>query len=200
MKLYIQDLNFSYDDGLIFNNLTHTLSSNRITLLLGQNGSGKSTFLKIIAGLEKPNSGSIKFHDNNAESVNFNGNISYLGHKLALKEELTVQENIKFWHNFYGKDLLSREFEELGLGKLASSIVSKLSAGQKKKLALYRILISNKNIWLLDEPFSNLDKEAYDYLKELLLMRLSNDRIIIITSHSKLDVVDEMVINLDVDL
>lgn len=200
MKLYIQDLNFSYDNGLIFNNQTHTLSSNRITLLLGQNGSGKSTFLKIIAGLEKPNSGSIKLHDNNDKSLNFNGNISYLGHKLALKEELTVQENIKFWHNFYGKDLLAREFEELGLNKLSSMIVSNLSAGQKKKLALYRILMSNKKIWLLDEPFSNLDKKAYGYLKELLLMRLNNDKIIIITSHSKLDLVDKMIINLDVDL
>ncbi|MBH20412.1 MAG: heme ABC exporter ATP-binding protein CcmA [Alphaproteobacteria bacterium] len=199
MKLYIQDLNFSYDNGLIFNNQTHTLSSNRITLLLGQNGSGKSTFLKIIAGLEKPNSGSIKLHDNNDKSLNFNGNISYLGHKLALKEELTVQENIKFWHNFYGKDLLAREFEELGLDKLSSMIVSNLSAGQKKKLALYRILMSNKKIWLLDEPFSNLDKKAYGYLKELLLMRLNNDIIIIITSHSKLDLVDKMIINLDVD-
>ena len=199
MKLYIQDLNFSYDNGLIFNNQTHTLSSNRITLLLGQNGSGKSTFLKIIAGLEKPNSGSIKLHDNNDKSLNFNGNISYLGHKLALKEELTVQENIKFWHNFYGKDLLAREFEELGLDKLSSMIVSNLSAGQKKKLALYRILMSNKDIWLLDEPFSNLDKKAYGYLKELLLMRLNNDIIIIITSHSKLDLVDKMIINLDVD-
>jgi|TARA_B100001063_G_C16759378_1_gene555098 heme exporter protein A len=200
MKLYIQDLNFSYDNGLIFNNQTHTLSSNRITLLLGQNGSGKSTFLKIIAGLEKPNSGSIKLHDNNDKSLNFNGNISYLGHKLALKEELTVQENIKFWHNFYGKDLLAREFEELGLNKLSSMIVSNLSAGQKKKLALYRILMSNKKIWLLDEPFSNLDKKAYGYLKELLLMRVNNDIIIIITSHSKLDLVDKMIINLDVDL
>ncbi len=200
MKLYIQDLNFSYDNGLIFNNQTHTLSSNRITLLLGQNGSGKSTFLKIIAGLEKPNSGSIKLRDNNDKSLNFNGNISYLGHKLALKEELTVQENIKFWHNFYGKDLLAREFEELGLDKLSSMIVSNLSAGQKKKLALYRILMSNKDIWLLDEPFSNLDKKAYGYLRELLLMRLNNDRIIIITSHSKLDLVDKMIINLDVDL
>lgn len=200
MKLYIQDLNFSYDNGLIFNNQTHTLSSNRITLLLGQNGSGKSTFLKIIAGLEKPNSGSIKLRDNNDKSLNFNGNISYLGHKLALKEELTVQENIKFWHNFYGKDLLAREFEELGLDKLSSMIVSNLSAGQKKKLALYRILMSNKKIWLLDEPFSNLDKKAYGYLKELLLMRLNNDIIIIITSHSKLDLVDKMIINLDVDL
>ena len=200
MKLYIQDLNFSYDNGLIFNNQTHTLSSNRITLLLGQNGSGKSTFLKIIAGLEKPNSGSIKLHDNNDKSLNFNGNISYLGHKLALKEELTVQENIKFWHNFYGKDLLAREFEELGLNKLSSMIVSNLSAGQKKKLALYRILMSNKKIWLLDEPFSNLDKKAYGYLKELLLMRVNNDIIIIITSHSKLDLVDKMIINLDFDL
>ena len=200
MKLYIQDLNFSYDNGLIFNNQTHTLSSNRITLLLGQNGSGKSTFLKIIAGLEKPNSGSIKLRDNNDKSLKFNGNISYLGHKLALKEELTVQENIKFWHNFYGKDLLAREFEELGLDKLSSMIVSNLSAGQKKKLALYRILMSNKDIWLLDEPFSNLDKKAYAYLKELLLMRLNNDIIIIITSHSKLDLVDKMIINLDVDL
>ncbi|MAU86546.1 MAG: heme ABC exporter ATP-binding protein CcmA [Alphaproteobacteria bacterium] len=200
MKLYIQDLNFSYDNGLIFNNQTHTLSSNRITLLLGQNGSGKSTFLKIIAGLEKPNSGSIKLRDNNDKSLKFNGNISYLGHKLALKEELTVQENIKFWHNFYGKDLLAREFEELGLDKLSSMIVSNLSAGQKKKLALYRILMSNKDIWLLDEPFSNLDKKAYGYLRELLLMRLNNDRIIIITSHSKLDLVDKMIINLDVDL
>ena len=87
----------------------------------------------------------------------------------------------------------------MGLDKLSSMIVSNLSAGQKKKLALYRILMSNKKIWLLDEPFSNLDKKAYGYLKELLLMRLNNDIIIIITSHSKLDLVDEMIINLDVD-
>ena len=199
MILYIDDLKFSYENGLIFNNDTYKLSSNNITLLLGKNGSGKSTLLRIISGLEKPNSGKITLYDSNNEKVNHAGNISYLGHKLALKEELTTQENIKFWLNFYNTNLLNKEYEELGLDKLSSVMVRKLSAGQKKKLALYRILLSNKTIWLLDEPFSNLDKQTYEYFKELLVSKVDKDRIMIITSHSKLELKNEIIINLDQD-
>ena len=97
MKLSINGLSFSYEDKIIFDGLSLNLSSEKISVLIGQNGVGKSTLLRIIAGLEEQDKGEITLSNNSNDQILIRGNISYLGHKLALKENLSVHENINFW-------------------------------------------------------------------------------------------------------
>ena len=97
MKLSINGRSFSYEDKIIFDGLSLNLSSEKISVLIGQNGVGKSTLLRIIAGLEEQDKGEITLSNNSNDQILIRGNISYLGHKLELKENLSVHENINFW-------------------------------------------------------------------------------------------------------
>ena len=141
MKLSINGLSFSYEDKIIFNELSLNLSSEKISVLIGQNGVGKSTLLRIIAGLEEQDKGKITLSNNSNDQILIRGNISYLGHKLALKENLSVHENINFWEKFYNCVIPHNLHKELGIDKLHNQKIRDLSQGQKKKVALLRIIM-----------------------------------------------------------
>ena len=133
MKLSINGLSFSYEDKIIFDGLSLNLSSEKISVLIGQNGVGKSTLLRIIAGLEEQDKGEITLSNNSNDQILIRGNISYLGHKLALKENLSVHENINFWKKFYNCVIPDNHNKELGIDKLLNRKIRDLSQGQKKK-------------------------------------------------------------------
>ncbi len=194
MKLSINGLSFSYIDKKIFEGLSLNLLSKNISVLIGRNGAGKSTLLRIIAGLEEQDKGELNLRDNSNDKVPFRGNISYLGHKLALKEELSVQENITFWERFYNCRLPYDDYKNLGMEDLGLQKVEDLSQGQKKKVALFRIIMANKKIWLLDEPLSNLDEHTTDYFKNYLLSKIHDNKLIIVTSHARLNMKKESAI------
>ncbi len=191
MKLSINGLSFSYEDKIIFDGLSLNLSSEKISVLIGQNGVGKSTLLRIIAGLEEQDKGKITVSNDSNDQILIRGNISYLGHKLALKENLSVHENINFWEKFYKCVITDNHHKELGIDKLLNRKIRDLSQGQKKKVALLRILMSDKKIWLLDEPLSNLDEQAANYFKNTFMSKVSDHKLILITSHTKLNMKNE---------
>ena len=122
--------------------------------------------------------------------------IAYLGHKLAIKEELTVEQNISFWSDFYQNTLDENNFQILEMDRLRYLNVSELSQGQKKKLAFIRVLLSNKPIWLLDEPLSNLDIDSIETIKKLISNRISTNHLVLVTSHSKSIFSKEQIITL----
>tara|TARA_Y100001936_G_scaffold227755_1_gene248342 strand:+ start:400 stop:1002 length:603 start_codon:yes stop_codon:yes gene_type:complete len=191
MKLTINGLSFSYEDIEIFEDLTLNLSSKKISVLIGRNGVGKSTLLRIIAGLEEQDKGKITLINNSNDQIPIRGNISYLGHKLALKEELSVQENINFWKKFYNCLPPDDEYKGLGIEELRYQKIRELSQGQKKKVALLRIVMADKKIWLLDEPLSHLDEQTTDYFKNTLISKVQDQKLILITSHIRLNMKNE---------
>lgn len=196
MKLHIQGLNFSYGEKKVFEDTNIDLSADKITVLFGKNGTGKSTLLKLIAGIERCDEGDISFSDKNGSIFSPKGMIAYLGHKLVLKEELTVEQNISFWSDFYQNTLDENNFQLLEIDRLRYLNVSELSQGQKKKLAFMRVLLSNKPIWLLDEPLSNLDMDSTETIKKLISDRISADNLILVTSHTKSIFSKEQIITL----
>ncbi|MEL0231705.1 MAG: heme ABC exporter ATP-binding protein CcmA [Hyphomicrobiales bacterium] len=196
MELHIQGLNFSYGEKKVFEDTNIDLSADKITILFGKNGTGKSTLLKLIAGIERGDSGNISFSDKNGSIFSPKGMIAYLGHKLAIKEELTVEQNISFWSDFYQNTPDENNFRLLEMDRLRYLNVSELSQGQKKKLAFMRVLLSNKPIWLLDEPLSNLDIDSTETIKKLISDRISTNNLVLVTSHSKSIFSNEQIITL----
>ena len=196
MELHIQGLNFSYGEKKVFEDADIDLSADKITILFGKNGTGKSTLLKLIAGIERGDSGNISFSDKNGSIFSPKGMIAYLGHKLAIKEELTVEQNISFWSDFYQNTPDENNFRLLEMDRLRYLNVSELSQGQKKKLAFMRVLLSNKPIWLLDEPLSNLDIDSTETIKKLISDRISTNNLVLVTSHSKSIFSNEQIITL----
>tara|TARA_Y100000590_G_scaffold364139_1_gene422273 strand:+ start:32251 stop:32847 length:597 start_codon:yes stop_codon:yes gene_type:complete len=197
MRLLVEGLRLAYDGVAIFNDFNLDITSRYITVVKGKNGSGKTSFLRILAGLQETDSGSISFFDMNQEKAFLVKNITYLGHKLGIKDEFTVLENINFWHKFYKCDLNRDIYNNFGLSALDQIQVSKLSEGQKKKLALYRVLMLDKLILLLDEPLANLDEHAESYVKILLEDIRKKGKIIIVTSHSDLKIENQLIVNID---
>ncbi len=196
MEVHIQGLNFSYGEKKVFEDTNIDLSADKITILFGKNGTGKSTLLKLIAGIERGDSGNISFSDKNGSIFSPKGMIAYLGHKLAIKEELTVEQNISFWSDFYQNTPDENNFRLLEMDRLRYLNVSELSQGQKKKLAFMRVLLSNKPIWLLDEPLSNLDIDSTETIKKLISDRISTNNLVLVTSHSKSIFSKEQIITL----
>jgi heme exporter protein A len=158
-------------------------------LLQGPNGSGKSTLLRVLAGLLPAAEGSIQWdgadvaHDRDAHRAR----LAYLGHQDALKASLTVRENLQFWARFNGGDA-DAALEAFGLARFAARPARVLSAGQKRRLALSRLALSEAPLWLLDEPLTALDAEAREAFAALLKRHLAAGGLAIVATHEPLAV------------
>jgi heme exporter protein A len=180
------NLSLELQNKRIFSGLSLSLLPGSIYILKGANGSGKTSLLKIIAGLIKSSNGSILW---NNKSINYEEyyekNLSYLSHENAIKNNLSVIENLLLWGDL--KDhhqLLSPAIGHFKLADFADIKCKYLSAGWKKRIALARMIISNGKLWLLDEPEANLDTEGRDLLLKLLQIKIASGGMAIIASHN----------------
>ena len=193
MLLAINDLTCIRNDRIIFDGLSFTLSSGRALVLKGANGSGKSSLLKIISGSLEAHGGELSFGDDGFNYLrNFewlSENIAYLGHKNALKSEMTVEENIRFWHDVSGGEglLILPLLDEMGIGYLRKTLCSKLSSGQSRRAAMSRLVAYSgtnfKKIWLLDEPTVGLDYDGVQKLNHVMKNHLEKGGMIIMATH-----------------
>lgn len=187
--LTINNLTFCKDNKKIFSNLGFSLSTSSALVITGKNGCGKSSLLKIIAGISQPKSGEI-FWDN--QDVNnfrddFNGDMQFLGHKNFLKGELTVFENLNFYAQLRGTEIaVNSALSFFDLLDAAEEKVKKLSAGWQQKAMLSLLLACPATIWLLDEPSTNLDKKAKEKLHGLIKTRINEHGLVIITTHDEM--------------
>ncbi len=165
----------------IFETLSFTVKPAEILLVRGSNGSGKTTLLRLLAGLLQPTEGRV---------VMPQLPIAWLGHKLGIKDSLSVRENLQFLARFYGHeptpDLLASSIEQVDLNRVADQDAGSLSAGQRKRCALAALLFQPQAIWLLDEPYSSLDEHGMRIVDNLLAAHQQHGGITILASHGSL--------------
>jgi heme exporter protein A len=178
----------------IFANLGFDLADGGALVVTGPNGAGKTSALRLIAGLLRPAAGEIVFTGGTPDA-SLAEQTHYIGHQDALKPALSVSENLIFWSGFLGSvglgGLPSRDaLARVGLDRVADLPASFLSAGQRRRLALARLLTVRRPIWLLDEPTAGLDAAAQDVLFELMQTHRNAGGLIVAATHAQLDLRD----------
>ena len=189
MILEIISINLSRNKKIIFKNFCLKIIRSEIVTLIGRNGSGKTSLLEMIVGLLKPESGDIKINSVSIEGIGERkrDQFIYIPHQDALKEDLTIYENLQIWANIanvnLSKELFEKSLDYFSLSEIKHILVGKLSEGQKKKIALTKLLLINCSLWILDEPFNSLDKESVEILKKLFLSHKRNGGVVLFASH-----------------
>ncbi len=170
----------------VFSGLSFGIAAGQALALTGPNGAGKTTLLRVIAGLLRLSEGRLEISGGEPEA-SIAEQVHYVGHQDALKSSLSVAENLDFWTGFLGEKSSSREgLEAVGLMALAGLPASYLSAGQRRRLALARLVTVPRKIWLLDEPTAALDAAAQDKLGDLMRDHLGLGGIVIAATHGPL--------------
>lgn len=166
-------------------NLSLSLFPGAIVVVNGPNGSGKTSLLKVLAGLMHPNSGRILWNQTNIDEVP-RPYANYIGHAFGVKDELTVIENLKLWSVLYHSEhMFEAAIHYFGLGAILDDKVHTLSAGIRKKIALARLLTCNSDLWLLDEVENTLDENNRALLYNAMVTKANSGGIIIMASHNE---------------
>jgi heme exporter protein A len=186
MRLLAEGLGSIRGGRTLFQDLSFAVGASEALMVVGPNGSGKTTLLRLIAGLLPPTAGRITLTSSDepvAEAVHF------VGHLDALKGALTLGENLAFHKSLLGGegDVADEALARLGIGTLAALPVEVLSAGQRRRAALARLLVSYRPIWLLDEPANALDADGQTLLARLMEAHRGRGGIIIAATHARLD-------------
>jgi len=174
-------------DRLVFRDLFFTLAPGGALIVRGPNGAGKSTLLRLIAGLLPPAAGQLCWQGENAllDLPLHARRIAYLGHQDAIKPALTAAENLGFAASVSGGSI-AEALAALDLARLADLSARLFSAGQKRRLALARIVLSKAPLWLLDEPTNALDLAAIACLARLIAAHRAAGGLVIVASHAEL--------------
>ncbi|MFK5951378.1 MAG: cytochrome c biogenesis heme-transporting ATPase CcmA [Methylococcales bacterium] len=176
------------DDRVLFENLNFKLSKHQILLLEGKNGSGKTSLLRIICGFREQDAGEIYWCNQKIRESGFFAEMAYVGHLDGVKKELTVLENLKMSLSLgqQGGYSIDQALDKVQLAGYDDTLVQSLSAGQKRRLSLARLLISKNILWILDEPFTSIDKQGITLIESLMHQHIMAGGMIILTSHHDL--------------
>jgi heme exporter protein A len=182
MKVTAQELACERGGRLVFNNVNFTVASGELLQLTGPNGAGKSSLLRLVAGLGEPARGHLVLHSGAAD-LTLGQHCHYIAHADASKSALTVRENLYFWRDFSGSGSIEHALASMNLDAFAEYPVALLSAGQKRRLALARLGLIDRKIWLLDEPTVGLDAASQNLLTAVMQKHLQAEGIIIAATH-----------------
>lgn len=180
------------EERLLFDQLMIEINAGDIVQIEGPNGSGKTSLLRILAGLSQPFEGDV-FYKNQLitdSREEFHQNLLYLGHLPGVKGEMTAQENLNFNLTLHGLHINSNEIEDtlsrVNLTGFEDSLASHLSAGQHRRISLARLYNATADIWILDEPFTAIDKQGVQSLEQLFKAHIKQGGCVILTTHQDL--------------
>jgi heme exporter protein A len=186
----------------VFAGIGFTVAAGEALLVLGRNGAGKSSLLRMVAGLVRIAAGRLDLAGGDPD-LTLGEQAHYVGHQDAVKGALTVKENLAFWARYLGgggtADDVTMEtaLDAMGLAPLADLPAAYLSAGQKRRLSLARLVAVERPIWLLDEPTSALDAASQDRLASLMRKHVEKRGIILVATHGPIGLEGTMELRLD---
>lgn len=187
--LLANNLSFKRNSRKIFSNLDISVSPNKIIHIKGRNGIGKTTLIKVLVNMIIPNTGDIYWNGKNIKKniSEYYNNLTYIMDTNTSKNEMTVIENIKFWMKLNASKIKIKEIDAilqlLLIEPYKNTKTNFLSAGEIKKLELCRLIIEQKKLWILDEPYVGLDASVIEIVNETFNNHINNNGMIIFSSH-----------------
>ena len=188
MILLADKLSVARGGVTVLSGLTFSVGAGQGLVLRGPNGSGKTTLLRTLAGLQPPADGALELNPDT---------VAYAAHADGLKSTLTVAENLAFWSQVYGGPVIDRAVAAMDLAALTNRRAGELSAGQKRRLGLARLLVTGRPLWLLDEPTVSLDIASVALFAGVVRSHLAGGGAAIIATHVDLGLPEAEVMDLD---
>jgi heme exporter protein A len=175
------------DDRVLFEGLSFRLGSGEAIVLEGRNGTGKTSLLRILCGLRRPDAGEVRWHGASIEKnyVDYYTHMAFVGHMDGIKKELSALENLRLSRSLCGSGDMTIEeaLQTLNLTGYEDIPTFYLSAGQRRRVALARLLATDARLWILDEPFTSLDREGIALVERLMDAHIDAGGAMIMTSH-----------------
>jgi heme exporter protein A len=192
VKLKVENLGCERNDRYLFSGLNFELASGELIRVDGANGSGKTTLLRMASGLLPVDEGIVCWGDRPIQMnrADYMSELLFVGHKNGIKDELTAEENLRIDHSLAGGQSgvsYALALDRLDIAQCRHQLCRQLSAGQRQRVALARLLISVVRLWVLDEPLTALDRSAQNIVRDMLEEHVGAGGMALITSHQDLD-------------
>lgn len=184
--LSARGLSFARNESPVFGPLSFDVHPGEALLLRGDNGAGKTTLLRVLAGLLPADAGRIEIHGAPADHGGRSRHMAYLGHLPALKADLSLLENLRFLCGLHGRHAgrdIDAALHLVGLHGYDDALARQLSAGQKRRASLARLWLSPAPLWLMDEPYANLDLDGIGLVNRLVDAHLRDGGAALVTTH-----------------
>lgn len=190
MRLVAEELSGERGGEPVFTDVGFVLAEGEALLVTGPNGVGKSTLLRIVAGLLPQSAGEVRLEEAPESLTNVAAASHYLGHLNAMKPALGVTENLAFWRDFNGEPHvpIDEALDMVGLPDIGHLPFGYLSTGQKRRISIAKLLVSYRPIWLLDEPTAGLDRRSEAQFADLMRVHLEDGGIIVAATHLPLGI------------
>lgn len=192
MLLSARQLSCLRQDRVLFSALDLQLAAGEVLQIAGRNGAGKSSLLRILAGIAQPDDGALFYQQQPFDDVadDYAADLCFIGHLAGVQPQLTALENLAFWRQSFGLKVADdwQLLADLGLAGLEDIPCQQLSAGQQRRVSLARLWLTSARIWILDEPFTALDVSAIAQLQQLLSRHCQAGGAVLLTTHQPIEV------------